>query len=51
MASQFCSDLKSMSDEEAIQRMAVRASEAKLSSKDQDAVVDYAGTVVCPEQF
>lgn len=51
MASQFCSDLKSMSDEKAIERMATRASAAKLSDSDQDAVVDYAGTVVCPEQF
>lgn len=51
MAEQFCSDLASMSDEAALTRMATRAAAAKLSKSDQDAIVDYAGTVVCPKQF
>lgn len=51
IAGQFCSDLAKMSDESAVQRMAVRASESKLSAADQDAIVDYAGKVACPEQF
>lgn len=51
LAEQFCSDLAKMTDDDALQRMAVRASEANLSSADQDAVVDYAGMTLCPEQF
>ena len=51
LADQFCADLAKMSDEKAIEKMAVRASESKLSSADQDAIVDYAGKVTCPEQF
>ncbi|MDR6794385.1 hypothetical protein J2X12_002878 [Pseudarthrobacter oxydans] len=51
MAEQFCNDLASMSDESAVTRMATRAAAANLSSSDQDAIVDWAGTVVCPKQF
>jgi hypothetical protein len=51
MAEQFCNDLASMSDKDAVMRMATRASAANLSSKDQNAIVDYAGKVVCPKQF
>ena len=50
-AEQFCKDLAKMSDEKAIDRMAVRASEMKLSSADQDAIIDHAAAVVCPQQF
>jgi hypothetical protein len=51
MAVQFCNDLASMSDDDAVMRMATRASAANLSKSDQDAIVDWAGTVVCPKQF
>jgi hypothetical protein len=51
MAVQFCNDLASMSDDDAVMRMATRASVANLSKSDQDAIVDWAGTVVCPKQF
>lgn len=51
MADQFCSDLAKMTDEKAVDRMAVRASEMKVSDSDQDAIVDYAGTAICPDQF
>jgi hypothetical protein len=51
LASQLCADMRKMSDDEAVQRMAVRASESKVSAADQDAIVDYAGKVTCPEQF
>ena len=51
MAVQFCNDLASMSDDDAVMRMATRASVANLSKGDQDAIVDWAGTVVCPKQF
>ncbi len=50
-AEQFCADLAKMTDEKAIDRMAVRASEMKLSSRDQDAILDYAAASVCPQQF
>ena len=51
LADQFCADLARMSDEKAIEKMAVRASESKLSSADQDAIIDYAGASTCPDQF
>lgn len=51
MAVQFCNDLASMSDNDAVMRMATRAAAVNLSKSDQDAIVDYAGTVVCPKQF
>lgn len=51
MAERFCNDLASMRDEEAIQRLAVEVSARETSKADQDAIVDYAGTVVCPKQF
>ena len=51
MAVQFCNDLATMSDDDAVMRMATRAAAVNLSKSDQDAIVDYAGTVVCPKQF
>jgi hypothetical protein len=51
MAEQFCSDLATMTDDKAIMRMATRASAANLSESDQDAIVDWASSVVCPKQF
>jgi hypothetical protein len=51
MAEQLCADLRKMGNDDAVQRMAVRASESKVSAADQDAIVDYAGKVTCPEQF
>ncbi len=51
VAKQLCSDLASMTDEKAIGRMAVRASELKLSQGDQDAILDYAAASVCPQRF
>lgn len=51
MAKQYCDDLAKMSDEKAMTRMAVRASEADLSRADQDAIVEYVYVTLCPEQF
>lgn len=51
VAKQLCSDLASMTDEKAIGRMAVRASEMQLSSDDQDAILDYAAAAACPDEF
>ena len=51
MADQFCADLAKMPDDKAIERMATRASVADLSAADQDAIVDYAGSTACPDQF
>ena len=51
MAEQFCSDLAKMSQEKAISRMATRAAAAELSSSDQDAIVDYAAAVTCPDRL
>lgn len=50
MARQFCSDLASRTDSEAVSRMATRAAAVNLTKADQDAIVDYAATV-CPKQF
>ena len=49
MASQFCEDLAKFSHDKAIVRMATRASAANVSSSDQDAIVDYAAAVTCPD--
>jgi hypothetical protein len=49
MARQFCSDLGKLSRSEAISRMATRASVAGLSEADQDAIVDYAASITCPQ--
>lgn len=51
MAVQFCNDLASMSDDDAVMRMATRASVANLSKSDQDAIVEYVYVTLCPEQF
>jgi hypothetical protein len=51
MAKQFCADLAKMTNEKAIDRMAARASAAELSKADQDAIVDYAAAVTCPDQL
>lgn len=50
MAERFCDDLAAMSYSRAVDRMAVRASEASLSSADQDAVVELAAAR-CPEDM
>lgn len=51
MAKQFCADLAKMTNEKAIGRMAARAAAAELSRADQDAIVDYAAAVTCPDQL
>ena len=51
MAKQFCSDLGKMSQEKAVSRMATRAAAAELSSSDQDAILDYAAAVTCPDRL
>lgn len=49
MARQFCADLDKLTQKEAISKMATRASVAKLTEAEQDAIVDYAAASVCPE--
>ena len=48
MARQLCDDLDTRSYRESISRMAVRAGSAKLSSADQDAILEHAATI-CPK--
>jgi hypothetical protein len=47
MVRQLCDDLDTRSYKDSISRMAVRASSAKLSSADQDAVLEHAA-IICP---
>lgn len=49
MAKQFCVDLDKLTRREAISKMATRASVAKLTDAEQDAIIDYAAAKVCPE--
>ena len=50
MADLFCGDLRAMSYERAVERMATRASAADLTSSEQDAIVDLAARS-CPKDM
>lgn len=49
MAKQFCVDLDRLTQKEAISKMATRASVAKLTDAEQNAIIDYAASTTCPE--
>jgi len=51
MARQLCNDLASMKHDAAIQAAAVRMAEAEVTTSDQDAILKYAASIVCPREF
>lgn len=51
IAEQFCDDLAEMANESALQRMASRTLEIGISNDDVSAIVDYAQSTQCPDQF